>query len=276
MGKATRWLKSIIGIKNRKDCSNSGDRKGRKRCGIGHSRRDSSGRGIMFGKHERRQAAVKIQTVFRGYQARRALRALKGLVKMQALIRGYFARKHATIMPRKARGLVNHEANRFDIGARRSMLTTVGLNQDLRSDFQDDQPLHRTSSSPFLCRIPVPRVSIQEGGHFEDSDWGLSGYECRFFTAQNTPRVMSSSGSNASVAPPKSVCIDNWFRQYGNFPNYMANTQSFKAKLRSHSAPKQRPEPGPKNRLSLDEIGLGCRDGSHKLRAESLGNFDSC
>lgn len=34
----------------------------------------------------------------------------------------------------------------------------------------------------------------------------------------------------------------------------MANTQSFRAKLRSHSAPKQRPEAGPKKRLSLNEI----------------------
>lgn len=32
----------------------------------------------------------------------------------------------------------------------------------------------------------------------------------------------------------------------------MANTQSFKAKLRSHSAPKQRPEV--KKRLSLNEM----------------------
>jgi hypothetical protein len=32
------------------------------------------------------------------------------------------------------------------------------------------------------------------------------------------------------------------FKAYSNFPNYMANTQSSKDKLRSHSAPKQRPE----------------------------------
>ena len=34
----------------------------------------------------------------------------------------------------------------------------------------------------------------------------------------------------------------------------MANTESFKAKLRSQSASKQRPEPRPKKRLSLDEM----------------------
>lgn len=34
----------------------------------------------------------------------------------------------------------------------------------------------------------------------------------------------------------------------------MANTQSFKAKVRSYSAPKQRPEPGSRKKLSLNEI----------------------
>ncbi|KAL8049357.1 hypothetical protein ABFX02_06G016400 [Erythranthe guttata] len=44
---------------------------------------------------EERRAAVRIQAIFRGYLARRALLALKGVVKLQALVRGYNVRKRA-------------------------------------------------------------------------------------------------------------------------------------------------------------------------------------
>lgn len=120
------------------------------------------------------------------------------------------------------------------------------------SDFSDD-PLYQTLSSPLPSRIP-PRLSMLDIRNFQESEWGLTGDECRFSTAQSTPRFVNSGGCNAPATPAKSTCADNFFRHYGNFPNYMANTQSFKAKLRSHSAPKQRPEPGPKKRLSLNEL----------------------
>ncbi|XP_058212128.1 protein IQ-DOMAIN 19-like [Rhododendron vialii] len=41
-------------------------------------------------------AAVVIQSVFRSYLARKALKALRGLVKVQALVRGYLVRKQTT------------------------------------------------------------------------------------------------------------------------------------------------------------------------------------
>ncbi|KAL5985780.1 hypothetical protein ACLOJK_027767 [Asimina triloba] len=48
------------------------------------------------GKSRDEVAAIKIQTAFRGYLARRALRALRGLVRLKSLIEGHAVKRQAT------------------------------------------------------------------------------------------------------------------------------------------------------------------------------------
>ncbi|KAJ8768147.1 hypothetical protein K2173_021087 [Erythroxylum novogranatense] len=55
-------------------------------------------------------AATRIQTAFRGFLARRALKALKGLVRLQALVRGQAVRKQAAITLRCMQALVRVQA----------------------------------------------------------------------------------------------------------------------------------------------------------------------
>ncbi|XP_071692001.1 protein IQ-domain 26-like [Rutidosis leptorrhynchoides] len=270
----------------------------------------SHGRGTLFIGGRQRWAAVKIQTVFRAHLARKALRALKGLVKLQALVRGFLVRKRAAATLYSMQALHRAQTAVRSQRARRSFkdhrvqpeirhpTSTERFHHETRSEYHskrlstsyesttnsyDESPkiveidtykpnarsrrihtcltdsseesnYHHNMSSP----LPSPYVTgISKCHHIQDSEWGFIGVQDYRLsnTTQTTPRFANSNRSNAPATPAKSVCGDAFFRLYSNHhPSYMANTQSFNAKQRSHSAPKQRPENGTKRRLSLIEI----------------------
>lgn len=94
---------------------------------------------------------------------------------------------------------------------------------------------HHQQVSPAASAITdiSPRTC---SNHFEDYSLG---------TAQSSPQCYSAVSKpdqpSLPFAYPRSEYAESLYTDYPFYPNYMANTQSSRAKVRSHSAPKQRP-----------------------------------
>ncbi|XP_027362006.1 protein IQ-DOMAIN 14-like [Abrus precatorius] len=87
--------------------------------------------------------------------------------------------------------------------------------------------------------------------------------ESSFSAAENSPQILSASSKDGSAkrspfTPTRSDGSRSYLSGYSEYPSYMAYTESSKAKVRSLSAPKQRPQYercSSSNRYSLHAFG---------------------
>ncbi|KAJ8553112.1 hypothetical protein K7X08_020505 [Anisodus acutangulus] len=243
-------------------------------------------------------AAVVIQSHFRAYLSRRALRALKGLVKLQALVRGHIVRKQTADMLRRMQALIRAQsrarAGRSQVfeSPSSSAKSTHFVSFDggpatpdkfeniIRArSMKNDQMfmLKRNSSNHMGCRMDKKQESFARNGSIDDekfvkilemytekpnanpkqrnlfhsselnlnSDQFSFSHEetCYSSADNNSPQLQSTASSKCArsrtgpLTPTKSTngCSDN-------HPNYMSYTEAAKAKTRSMSAPKLRPQ----------------------------------
>ncbi|KAL0403120.1 UNVERIFIED_CONTAM: hypothetical protein Sradi_1952800 [Sesamum radiatum] len=121
---------------------------------------------------------------------------------------------------------------------------------------QDYSKISPVSGLSSKLQKPNPSISSEEVLSMISPKFPPEGDHAAAWTAESSPRVQSASSRPTSnirgpFTPARSECSRSLFGDYLGHPNYMANTESSRAKVRSHSAPKQR--------MQFEELGSSAK-----------------
>ncbi|CAM0954496.1 unnamed protein product [Alopecurus aequalis] len=227
------------------------------------------------GQERDAEAAVLIQKAFRGYLARKALRALKSLVKLQALVRGYLVRRQTATTLHRLQALMRLQASSH---ALKKLSSRNSVEQDRKlsmpvvhrrrlseggdAGFDRSPRIVEMDTCQLRCRSSriagryaadphsAPPPSSSPFPYFckPPSRLQLRELEARPLpkTTQNTPRLGVSAlpavahGTGGSPAKGRPSCGGGGGGRESSSPRYMADTASSVARIRCQSAPRQR------------------------------------
>ncbi|RDX68837.1 Protein IQ-DOMAIN 14, partial [Mucuna pruriens] len=118
----------------------------------------------------------------------------------------------------------------------------------LSSDYTNENFVAYESPSKRSSKALNPSLSSREVLPLGSLKLHKGKEEAALRNIEDSPQAFSASSRLGSGArrgpftPTKSECAWSLFSGYSGHPNYMANTESSRAKVRSHSAPRQRME----------------------------------
>ncbi|KAG2626131.1 hypothetical protein PVAP13_3KG324000 [Panicum virgatum] len=186
------------------------------------------------------QAAVKAQAAFRGYLARRAFRALKGIIRLQALIRGHLVRRQAVSTLRATWLIVKFQALIRGRNVRLSQAAIHASRKLTQQNFGSAKPdswKEKLSSNAFARKLLSSPIVV-EALHFQYDEMDPNS-AFKWLERWTTSRIWKA------ISQPKRVGADA--KPHAKKASYAMETESGKLKRNARKSSAMPFEPSQAN-----------------------------